>query len=207
MLETALHAYVLITGAWAFLALTVLVSRARAYGKSEYFTQPAGRSIAGVAYAFTLGMSPTAKESTREHVGAYVEGVGYHIGVFASLACVALALAGVAPAGIALPILRILTLLGALCGAILLIRRLSNSQLRELSSPDDYVSNLLTTALIALSFAWTFSLALEPVLFAETGALFLYAPLGKVKHCFFFFSTRYYMGAHFGRRGTLPPGP
>jgi hypothetical protein len=35
--------------------------------------------------------------------------------------------------------------------------------------------------------------------------LFLYVPLGKIRHCFFFFAARCHMGAHFGRRGTFPP--
>jgi hypothetical protein len=36
-------------------------------------------------------------------------------------------------------------------------------------------------------------------------ALFLYLPFGKIRHCVFFFSTRYHFGAFFGRRGVLPP--
>jgi hypothetical protein len=35
--------------------------------------------------------------------------------------------------------------------------------------------------------------------------LLLYVPLGKIRHCLFFFATRYHTGIYFGRRGTLPP--
>ena len=37
-------------------------------------------------------------------------------------------------------------------------------------------------------------------------ALAVYVPLGKIRHCLFFFPTRYFFGSYFGRRGVLPPG-
>ena len=40
---------------------------------------------------------------------------------------------------------------------------------------------------------------------AEAVLLLVYAPLGKIRHCLFFFTTRYQLGAFFGRRGTFPP--
>jgi hypothetical protein len=40
----------------------------------------------------------------------------------------------------------------------------------------------------------------------EAVLLLVYAPLGKIRHCLFFFSTRSQLGAFFGRRGTYPPG-
>ena len=36
--------------------------------------------------------------------------------------------------------------------------------------------------------------------------LLAYAPLGKIRHCLFFFTTRSAFGTFFGRRGTYPPG-
>jgi hypothetical protein len=201
-----LHVGVLISGAWALLALLALLARSRAYGRLEYFASPAGRPAAGVAYAFGPAMSPAAKESAREHLPTYFGGVGYHLGIFASLAYLALLLAGVPLATLALRVFQGLMLCGALCGASLLIKRLVTRHLRGLSCPDDYVANVLTTAFAALAFATTLSPRMEPVLLIEAAVLLLYVPLGKIKHCFFFFTTRYYMGAHFGRRGTFPPG-
>jgi len=200
-----LHIGVLLTGAWALLALTALVIRARAYGKLEYFTPAAGNPMAGVAYAFGPGMSPTTKESAREHLPTYFGGVGYHLGIFTSLAYLVLLVAGVGFGGFMLRIVQALTLLGALCGASLLIKRILTPHLRGLSCPDDYVANLLTTGFAGLAFAAAVSPRLQPAFFGEAAVLLLYMPLGKIKHCFFFFTTRYYMGAHFGRRGTFPP--
>ena len=78
--------------------------------------------------------------------------------------------------------------------------------LRGLATPDDFVANLLTTlfALLAAGqLAWP---ALRGPWLAEAILLLVYLPLGKIRHCFFFFPTRSHLGAFFGRRGTFPPG-
>jgi hypothetical protein len=35
--------------------------------------------------------------------------------------------------------------------------------------------------------------------------MFLYIPMSKIRHCFFFFYTRTLFGFFYGRRGALPP--
>jgi hypothetical protein len=200
-----LPAVVAVAAAWAAAGLALQGARARAFGKVHYHSAPAGDPARGVAYALGPGLSPFAKESTRRHPGAYLAGVGYHLGVFASLALLAGRLAGFVPTGPALVAARALCLLGALCGAGLLVRRLAVRNLRALSCPDDWVAGLLTTGLPALSFAATLAPAAVPWLLAESAALLAYVPLGKIRHCFFFFTTRYHMGYFFGRRGILPP--
>ncbi|HVP38643.1 MAG TPA: hypothetical protein VMS93_05600 [Candidatus Saccharimonadales bacterium] len=205
-MEQALRIAVLAGAAWALAGLALLAVRARAYGPKSYLAAPAGSAAAGVAYAFGPGMSPTAKESTREHPGAYLTGVGYHLGVFAALACLVLLLADRPPHGAALRVLQLLTLAGAACGAGLLVKRLSVPYLRGISCADDVVANLLTTGFAALAFAATLAPGARAAFLAETTALLLYVPLGKIRHCFFFFPTRYHMGFFYGRRGTFPPG-
>ncbi len=202
---TPLHICVLAMGVWALIALTGQVLRARAHGKIEYFARAAGSPTGGVAYAFGTGMSPTAKESAREHLATYFAGVGYHTGIFASFACLALVIVGAGLNGSGLRVLQALCLVGALCGAGLLIKRISSPQLRRLSCPDDYLANLLTTAFAGLASVAPFSPTLQGVWLAESVVLLFYMPIGKIKHCFFFFTTRYYLGAHYGRRNVLPP--
>jgi len=34
--------------------------------------------------------------------------------------------------------------------------------------------------------------------------MFLYIPVGKIRHCFFFFYSRILFGLFYGRRGVLP---
>jgi hypothetical protein len=190
---------------WALLALSVQVLRARAYGTRPIYARPAGDPGKAVLYAFGPGMSPTAKESVREHLPAYFAGMGYHLGIFASLAWLALIILGGAPGGPILTFGRVLSALGAGCGLILLGRRILDRRLRGLSSPDDYLANALTTALATLVLISTFAPAAQPVLMVAGMALLLYVPVGKIRHCFFFFTTRAAMAAAFGRRGTLPP--
>jgi hypothetical protein len=204
-MDGALRVGVLACAAWALLALGVQFLRTRAYGRRPRFAPAAASAARGVAYAFGPGMSPAAKESAREHLPVYFTGVTYHLGVYASLAALALALAGVTPGGAALAALRVLSPLGAAAGAVLLARRATERHLRALSCPDDFAANALTTLFAALTFAATLTPAAEPARALAAMALLLYVPLGKIRHCVFFFSTRAHSAAHFGRRGVLPP--
>lgn len=194
-----------ISGVWAAGCLAAQLLGTRAYGPRAYFAPASGSAGRGVAYAFGPGMSPAAKESTRTHPGAYLLGVGYHLGIFASFGLLILLLAGVDLLQLPLQIFRILAIGGALCGIGLIIRRYSSPMLRSLSRADDLISNLLTTAFAAAAFARTLSPAAEPAFLLLAIALLLYIPLGKIRHCFFFFSSRYELARLFGRRGTFPP--
>src|SRR3989304_9523916 len=42
----------------------------------------------GIMYAFTTGMMPWVKESTRIHMIAYLRGIGFHIGIFTAIGAV-----------------------------------------------------------------------------------------------------------------------
>lgn len=203
----ALRIGVGVCAGWTLGALSVQILRARAYGMRPLYARPAGSTGRAIAYAFGAGMSPTAKESVREHLPAYFAGMGYHLGIFGSLAWLALVTAGVSM-GAPDPILligRAIGAIGAGCGLILLARRILDPRLRGLSSPDDYLANLLTTAVPASVLVSTLAPAAQPVLMLAGMVLLLYVPIGKIRHCFFFFTTRSAMAATFGRRGTLPP--
>src|SRR5512138_1886601 len=71
----------------------------------------------GIQYAFTTGMMPWAKESTRIHMIAYLRGIGFHVGIFAAIGTLILSpFLGYLP-----PLLSLfwswLLILGALLGA------------------------------------------------------------------------------------------
>jgi hypothetical protein len=198
-----LHLGVLLSMTWAALALVFLHVGAKAYGKRTLFSKPAGDPAKGAAYAFTVGMLPWAKESVRTNLLSYGAGMVFHAGVFtafAQLLCILL--------GWELPAILVRTLggAGAACGIALFVKRLANPALRGLSTPDDFISNLLTTLFVLLAFMATFNPAMGSMWLAEAILLLVYAPLGKIRHCLFFFTTRYHLGAFFGRRGTYPPG-
>jgi hypothetical protein len=196
---------VLACAVWVIVAWVAQLRSARAFGRRTVWAAPARPAWKGVAYAFGPGMSPAAKESVRDHLPAYFAGVAYHAGIFTALLVLGVSLTGVALASALLPGATILTALGACAGTVLLVRRANSPLLRAISSPDDYVSNLLTTAVIALAFVRTLAPAAEPAFLAGGMLLLLYAPLGKIRHCLFFFVTRASSGAFFGRRGVFPP--
>ena len=90
-------------------------------------------------------------------------------------------------------------------GVGILIKRIFNRELRSLSNPDDFISNLLvdlfhfSTALILLQPGN------EPLYYLSAALLLLYFPLGKLKHAVYFFAARYHLGFFYGWRNVWPP--
>jgi len=196
-----LHAGVILATIWCAGALVVLYMRTKAFGVRQLHSRPAGDARAGVRYAFTKGLAPQAKESVRMNPLSYLAGMLYHTGIFAGLALLGLKLSGLG----APRVLGIVALLGAMGGVALLGKRMFKAHLRGISCPDDFVSNLLATGFAALAGITCFWPGFASLWLIETIALLVYAPLGKIRHCLFFFPTRYHFGAFFGRRGVLPP--
>lgn len=197
---------VLIAGGWALLALTLLHLNARGYGRRTLFSNPAGDAAKGVVYAFTAGMAPWAKESIRMNPLSYAAGIAFHSGVFTAFGLLLLTIARLEFPSFLVFLARVLLLGGTLGGASLLVKRTVKPELRGLSCPDDFVANLLSTLFVALALTGTFYPSLHGIWMAESILLLIYVPFGKIRHCFFFFTTRYHLGAFFGRRGTFPPG-
>src|SRR5574341_246492 len=70
-------------------AIAALAARARGTALRPFSPDRApakGNPQRGILYAFTLGMMPWAKESTRRHMLAYLRGIAFHVGIFAGLA-------------------------------------------------------------------------------------------------------------------------
>jgi hypothetical protein len=189
----------------ALAALAVLVQRTFARGRKSYLAPASGSAARGVAYAFGAGMLPGAKESASEHLPTYVTGVLYHLGILAALVSFILAVVGIglAPA-VRIPAAAILAT-GSLAGLALAGRRASSHRLRALSVPDDYLANLLTDCFVASALLSAVAPAATPFFLAVAIPFFLYLPLGKVRHCVFFFVSRAFFGAFQGRRGVFPP--
>ena len=201
-----LHLGVLLALAWAILAFAFLLLLAKAYGKRRMYSKAAGDPVQGARYAFTKGMAPWAKESVMMTLPSYGAGMVFHAGVFTAFGLLLMALLGLRLPSILLTAARLLTLAGGFGGFSLLLKRCLNTQLRGLSCPDDFISNVLSSAFTLLAFLCTFSPVASGIWMAEAILLLIYAPLGKIRHCLFFFTTRYHLGAFFGRRGTFPPG-
>jgi hypothetical protein len=162
-----------------------------------------GDPMRGILYAFTLGMAPWAKESTRRHPIAYLRGIAFHMGIFAALAAVFTSpWWDIVPAFMRIG-LAIISGFGALMGIAGVGMRMAEENLRELSTADDHAAVWAVTIFSAATcFALLSSLWL-PVMYVTAGAMMIYAPLSKIRHCVYFFFSRRFFGLFIGRRAVL----
>jgi hypothetical protein len=165
---------------------------------------PRGEVARGVLYAFTAGMAPSAKESTRLHRWAYLRGLGFHAAVFGAVLAVAAwplwpAVPPVVRGGWAAALA-----LGAVLAGLGTVMRLREPALRSLSTPDDHAAVGLVTAFLAATAAALWTPAAAPAMFVVAGILAAYIPFGKIRHCLYFFPARRAFGRFVGRRGVLP---
>ncbi len=159
-----------------------------------------GRAI---LFAFTLGMAPWEKESTRIHWVAYFRGILFHVGVFMALAVLL-----VSPWLAALPLLlawlaAAVTAIGAVAGFAGIGMRLAEENVRVLSLPDDYFSVFLTSLFTALACGVLLWPALLPAFYIAAAILLVYVPFSKIRHCVYFFYSKFFFGLNFGRRGVI----
>ncbi len=163
-----------------------------------------GDPVRGVLYAFTLGMAPWSKESTRIHAVAYLRGVGFHLAMFVGL--IVLAIRPLWP--MLVPAMRdsvaVLLAAGALLAAAGSVMRLREPNLRALSNPDDHLSIWLVAVFLALTALAVWNAGFVVPMYLSAGLLFAYIPLGKIRHCLYFFFARRSFGRFAGRRGVLP---
>ena len=155
-------------------------------------------------YAFTTGMMPWVKESTRIHMIAYLRGIGFHIGIFTAIGSVILSpLWGFIPAWVRL-LLGIVLGIGAILGAAGGVMRIAEHNLRGLSLPDDHFAVWLTTLFIAVAGLGVLNEAFVIPMYIVAAITFTYVPLGKIRHCLYFFFSRTFFGKFFGRRAVFP---
>jgi hypothetical protein len=190
---------------WCLLNVAVHLIRLIRLGKPADFSTPLGEVHTGVAYSFTAGMSPKKKESAYLHLPTYAAGMIFHLGIFLSLLLYLVMLFYLPEPGSLLRIIpAVLLSVSTVCGLAILIKRFVSPLLRNLSNPDDYISNMLVT-LCQLTLALYLAFPATGKLFWLISALlWLYFPLGKLKHAVYFFAARYHLGFFYGRRGVWP---
>ncbi len=174
-------------------------------GKPKDYARKAGNVSEGVKYSLTKAMSPKAKESAYLHLPAYAAGLLFHAGTFLSFVLLIFNALGVSY----LPFLKYLFTLCLIAsvtgGVFILFKRLTNKQLRSLSNPDDFISNVLVNFFQILTLLVFWTSGILPVYFITAAILFLYIPLGKLKHLLYFFAARYHLGFFYGWRNIWPP--
>jgi hypothetical protein len=205
-MELTLFTRILAIAALTFAAIA-FARQLRAYTR---LTRPGERAAtkgsarAGVLYAYTLGMAPWAKESTRLHLVAYLRGVAFHLGIFLGLGILLSS-----PWLDLLPAIGRLFLawgagLGALLGLAGFAARLVERNLKALSTPDDYTAVLLVSLFLASASLWLFVPAALPLFYLASAAMLIYAPFGKIRHCLYYAYSRLFFGKFVGSRAVLP---
>ena len=203
-LMTVLKFGVFISFGLSLILLMAQVLHALSFGRRRLLSRPAGENRKGVFYAFGQGMLPWEKESAAKHLPTYIAGILYHAGIFSAILTVLALAASVKLPEVTVPFLQIMVAAGLLAGAGLLLKRAVKPQMRYISCPDDFAANILVDVFLLAGFLTSWSAAALPAFFIVAIVIFLYLPLGKIRHCFFFFYSRFLFGSYFGRRGVLP---
>ncbi len=188
--------------AW-FLALLVLrTAVVLRRGYKVDFTIPKSDPRRGILYSLTFSMLPWRKDSSRRHPWTYVGGMLMHVGIFATL-LFALGRALWSWPDWLVPIFGVVAAIGWVGTFGLFLKRITQSFMHAISSPDDYLANALVQFYLlggvlavfvpVASGLWSFSSVL----------LLIYVPVGKIYHMLLFFVSRILFGLQFGRRGVL----
>jgi hypothetical protein len=162
-----------------------------------------GSARRGVLYAFTLGMAPWEKESTRLHWVAYFRGIFFHVGVF-----MAFAVLFASPWLSLIPqplvwLAALVTAAGAVAGFAGVAMRWLDENERALSLPDDYLAVALVSLFVALACLASLWPAALPGLYVVAAVMSVYIPFGKIRHCVYFFYSKFFFGLGFGHRGVI----
>lgn len=199
---TALAAFIFCLAVCAFHLIRII-----RLGRPVDYAIPAGSIPEGVKYSFTSGMNPKKKESAFLHLPTYFGGIIYHIGIFTGiLIFLLLIIFPTLDLHPALLIPAVIPAAGGIAGAALLVKRVKKPMLRNLSTPDDYISNVLVTLfqlILALSIV---APGMKLLFYLLSTLLWIYFPAGKLKHAIYFFAARYYLGLFFGSRGVWTKG-
>ncbi len=165
---------------------------------------PKGNIQSGIVYAYTLGMAPWAKESTRRHWVAYLRGVAFHVGIFLGLGILVLSPWMSSINGWLRILLAAGAGLGAVFGLIGFIARFVGPDLKSLSTPDDYFAVLMVSLFLGSACLWLLVPPILPVFYLVSGIMLIYAPFSKIRHCIYFAYSRLFFGKFFGTRAVLP---
>jgi len=195
---------VVLSAIYCLVALTILVARTFSFGRPPRYAKAQGSVAKGIVYAFGQGLLPWEKESASKHLPTFLAGILYHAGIFAAIFFLIGVLLLIELPDIVILIVRLLSAIGLLSGIGLLVKRSALPYMRFISCLDDYIANILVGLLLLSTILATYYYVVQFAMMTAAITLLLYIPVGKIRHCFFFFYSRILFGKFFGRRGTLP---
>jgi nitrate reductase gamma subunit len=210
---TLIQIFSLIVAGFCIVFFLVLLINLLHLGKPKEYSQRSGNVSKSVLYANTAAMMPNHKESAMLHLPTFLGGIVFHIGIFTSFLlffCTFFTnffsflhhfywIHG---------ILIMIFIVTACTGTVLFIKRIMNKELRELSNIDDYLSNGFTTLFQWNSIFYLFHIHSVSFYYLYYGAailLFVYMPIGKLKHPLYYFFARFNLGFFYGWRNSWPP--
>jgi hypothetical protein len=194
----------LVALAICLVSLAVHFIRLIRLGNPVDYSVQAGDTKKAVIYSFSGAMSPGKKESAYLHLPTYTAGILYHLGTFASVAIFLALLSGIVLPGPLPVVLAAFFGVTLIAGLLVLIKRITKPELRSLSNPDDYISNILVTGTQAFTALVLLNTAISSVYFLWVSLLLIYIPVGKLRHAIYFFAARYHLGYYLGYRRTWP---
>lgn len=180
-------------------------------GKPNDMSEKSGDTTKGIVYANTTAMLPQNKESAYLHLPGYAAGMLFHIGIFTSFLVFLLSFFPFFNRWIEVSTLRLIiaAVLAVTClsGYILLFRRALSKDLKGLSTPDDFISNALTSTFqlfTLLHLVRPINGVVTALYYIACALLFLYMPFGKLRHAVYYFAARYHLGFFYGWRNVWP---
>jgi len=191
--------FIVCLSACFYFMLKILMS-----GAPVDHAQSKGEIRPAIVYSFTKAMSPAKKETAFKHLPTYTGGLLYHMGTFLGFITLALIFFKVSLPLWLTYLIAGLLLVSAISGIAILIKRIVTPKVRNLSNPDDYISNSLVSIFHLLVAATLLLPLIEPVLLVYAAILFLYIPVGKLRHTVYFFTSRIHLAIFYGRRGVWP---
>lgn len=199
----------LVCAAISLVIFAAMAIRLLLLGKPKDLSKKGGSVTKGVIYSAIPAMMPHQKESAYRHLPTYTAGILYHIGtllvlLYFVLYVVSFFVAFTLPV-IVNKILSIVLIVTSLCGIGILLKRFIDKDLRLLSIPDDYISNILTTSAQIVTILLLSGVQNSaPIYCIALSLFFLWLPVGKTKHLLYFFFARFHLGYFYGWRGAWP---
>lgn len=187
-----------------FIILTFHFLRLIKLGLPKDYSYKKGNLKAAISYSYIGAMSPLGKESAYLHLPTYTAGIFYHSGTFLCLILFILLLLDFNFTDSLKWILIGILSVSSLSGLGIFLKRIILKKLRHLSHLDDYISNLLVTIFQIFTLILLMQKTFSPYYFILVSVLFLYLPIGKLKHLLYFFVARYQLGFFYGWRGIWP---
>jgi hypothetical protein len=186
------------------IILTFHLIRLIRLGSPKDYSHKIGNLKSAIPYSFVGAMNPLKKESAYLHLPTYTAGLLYHSGTFICFTLFFLLLFDIRFTDSIQWILICFLTASSLSGFGIFVKRITLKKLRHLSNPDDYISNLFVTLFQIFTLIVLVEETFSPYYFILVSLLFLYLPLGKLRHSLYFFAARYHLGFFYGWRGIWP---